>query len=96
MNELSVPEFYIPISVILIPFGIFMVLYILYSIFNIYHLIKYGIYGFGLYLLTTVFTGGAIILIVLSANFLFGYNWDANFSLDLIFGGQSNSIFTTL
>ncbi len=75
------PTINIPIAVFLIIYGAYMLFYVLYSLFNIYHLIRYGVYGFGLYLIVTVFTGGTIILIGASVFMLLGYDWTTPLSL---------------
>ncbi|NQV88929.1 MAG: hypothetical protein HQ488_01220 [Parcubacteria group bacterium] len=65
----------IPVSVFLTVFGAYMLFYIFYGLFNVYHLIKYGIFGIGLYILVTIFTGGTILLISGSTFMLMEYDW---------------------
>ncbi len=65
----------------LIIFGAYMAFYILYSLFNIYHLVRYGVYGFGLYLIVTIFTGGTILLVAGSTFLLLEYDWTLPISL---------------
>jgi hypothetical protein len=77
----DLPNIAAPISVFLIPFGIFMFLYILYSLFNIYHLIRYGIFGKGLYFLITIFSAGAILLSAGSIFILLGFDWGTSIGL---------------
>jgi hypothetical protein len=72
----------IPVSAFLAVFGAYMIFYIFYSLFNVYHLIKYGIFGIGLYILVTVFTGGTIILISGSTFMLMEYDWSHPISVD--------------
>ncbi len=72
----------IPISILLIPFGLFLIFYVFYSIFNIYHLLRFGVYNFGLYALTALFTLGTIFLLSLSAFFLWRYDWSQPISFD--------------
>ncbi len=69
------PHINIPVAVFLLIFAAYMIFYILYSLFNIYHLLRYGVYGFGLYILVTVFTGGTIILISGATFLLMEYDW---------------------
>ncbi|NQV90146.1 hypothetical protein HQ487_01930 [Candidatus Uhrbacteria bacterium] len=78
----DLPNIDIPIIVFLIIYGAYMLFYVLYSLFNVYHLLKYGMYGFGLYLLVTVFTGGTIILLAGSTYLLMDYDWSHPISLD--------------
>lgn len=74
--------FTIPLSVLLIPLGLFLIFYVFYSIFNVYHLLRFGVYGFGLYLITTLFVLGTIFLLSLSSFFLLRYDWSAPIQLD--------------
>ena len=78
----ELPNIDLPIYVFLFVFGVYMLFYVLYSLFNIYHLIRYGVYGFGLYLIVTIFTGGTILLVA-GSFFLFAeYDWTIPVSLD--------------
>lgn len=75
-------EFSVTISVFLILYVAFLVLFSFYSFFNIYHLIRYGLYGFGLYLIITVFAGGTILLVAESIFLLQKYDWSVPIQLD--------------
>jgi hypothetical protein len=77
----EIPSISIPVAVLLIVYGSYMLFYILYSVFNVYHLIRYGVKGFGLYLIVTAFTGGTIILIGASVFLLLNYDWSIPISL---------------
>jgi len=78
----DLPDLGIPVSIFLAIYGAYMLFYVFYSLFNIYHLIRYGVYGFGLYLIVTVFTGGTIILISGSVFLLMEYDWTHSVSID--------------
>lgn len=78
----DLPDINVPIAVFLIVYGAYMLFYVLYSLFNIYHLIRYGVYGFGLYLIVAMFTGGTIILVSASVFLLAQYDWTRPLSLD--------------
>lgn len=69
--------FTLPISIILIPLGVFLIFYLFYSVFNIYHLLRFGVYGFGLYLISSFFVLGTIGLLALSGFYLSAYDWNA-------------------
>lgn len=77
----DLPNISVPISIFLIVWGAYMLFYILYSLFNVYHLIRYGVYGFGLYLIVTIFAGGTVILVAGSAFLLMEYDWSVPLSL---------------
>jgi hypothetical protein len=78
----ELPNMNIPLYFFLLVFGAYMLFYVLYSLFNIYHLIRYGVYGFGLYLIVAIFTGGTIILIAGSFFLLMEYDWTLPISLN--------------
>jgi len=78
----DLPNINVPIAVFLAVFGVYMLFYVLYSLFNIYHLIRYGVYGFSLYAIVTVFTGGTILLVAASTFLLMEYDWSQPISLD--------------
>lgn len=78
----ELPDFTLPLYVFLMVFGAYMLFYVLYSLFNVYHLIRYGVYGFGLYLIVTIFTGGTILLVAGSTFLLMEYDWTLPLTLD--------------
>lgn len=78
----DIPSIDLPIYVFLFVFAAYMIFYVLYSLFNIYHLVRYGVYGFGLYLIVTIFTGGTILLVAGSTFMLLEYDWTLPISLD--------------
>jgi len=78
----ELPNISIPMYAFLFVFGAYMLFYVLYSLFNIYHLIRYGVYGFGLYLIVTIFTGGTILLVAGSTLLLLNYDWTLTVSLN--------------
>ncbi len=71
----DLPQISIPISIFLFLYAGYLFFYIAYSLFNIYHLLRYGIYGFSLYVLITIFAGGTILLIASSIFLLWDVNW---------------------
>ena len=77
----DLPSISFPVGILLIIFIAYMVFYVAYSFFNIYHLVRYGIYGFGLYLIVTVFTGGTILLVGASTLMLINFDWSAPFNI---------------
>lgn len=71
----------LPMTVLLIPFGLFLAFYILYSLFNLYHLLRFGLEGVPLFLITIVFIGGSVVLIAGTIFALAGYDWSGELSL---------------
>jgi len=93
----DLPSVSIPVSVFLYVYGAYMVFFLLYSLFNVYHLVRYGVYGFGLYTIVTIFTGGTILLAAGSVFLLMGYDWSAPLSLETILPPASgDGLFPTL
>ncbi len=80
-----IPDISLPIFVFLIPYGLFSLFYILYSVFNIYHLVRFGVYTFGAYLIITIFLGGTVFLVGASFYLLAPYDWFALWSVTDIF-----------
>ncbi len=83
----------IPVSVFLIVYGGYMLFYVLYSLFTIYHFFRYGIYGFGLYLIITIFTGGTILLVSGSVLLLLQYDWQAPIMAGQVIETYNTSLF---
>jgi hypothetical protein len=81
----ELPQISLPIGILLAVFAAYMIFYVLYGLFNIYHLLRYGVYGFGLYLLLAIFTGGTIILVSGSIFWLMEYDWTTTISLQNFF-----------
>lgn len=92
----DLPEVSIPIVIFLIVFGAYILFYILYSLFNIYHLVRYGVYGLGLYIIVTVFTGGTILLVAGSFFMLAEYDWMKPVSLNNTIEQYNESFFPGL
>ncbi len=92
----DLPNLSVPVSIFLYVYSAYMLFYVLYSMFNIYHLIRYGVYGFGLYLLVTIFTGGTILLLSGSFFLLSEYNWNELISVNGIIENNDNGLFPNL
>ncbi|MBI2475609.1 hypothetical protein HYV69_04300 [Candidatus Uhrbacteria bacterium] len=85
--------FSVPVSIFLIPYGLYMAVFIFYCFFNIYHLIRYGLYGFGLYIIITIFAGGTILLVSGSIFILKEYDWSQPIFLNNIIETYSKDLF---
>ncbi|HLD20555.1 MAG TPA: hypothetical protein VJB64_00495 [Patescibacteria group bacterium] len=93
---LEIPNIAIPMYVFLFVFGAYMLFYVIYNLFNIYHLIRYGVYGFGLYLIVTIFTGGTIILVAGSTFLLMEYDWTLSISSENVPEFYNEDLFPAL
>jgi hypothetical protein len=80
-----IPDLSIPIVVLLIPYGLFVLFYTIYALFNIYHLMRFGVYNLGSYLIITIFLGGTVFLFGASFMLLAPYDWFALWSMTDIF-----------
>ena len=92
----DIPNINVSIAVFLIPFGLFMFLYILYGLFNIYHLVRYGIYNPKLYVLITVFSAGAILLSAGSIFLLLGFDWSTPINFQEAASLYNNNVIPSL
>lgn len=92
----DLPSFSLPVSIFLYVFGAYMVFYLLYSLFNVYHLVRYGVYSFSLYVLVTVFTGGTILLVSGSIFLLMDYDWSAPVSFNEVMESNGSNLFPSL
>ena len=91
-----IPDFVIPLAIFLIPFGLFLMMYLLYSAFNVYHLLRFGIYNAGAYVFTILFLGGTFVLLGFSLWILSPYDWAAPFNATTIFQTEAIDIFKPL
>jgi len=89
---MSFETFAVPLSVLLIPYGLFMLIFFLYSIFNVYHLMRFGIYGHSLYIIVILFLMGSVVLSGISAFGLLQYDWSINLSAATILGNEMPSL----
>lgn len=83
------PQFDIQIWYLLIPYGFFLLFYIMYSIFSVYHMLRFGVYGYGAYLIITVYAGVTIFMLGAAVYFLMQLDWSATMALSEIIGGGS-------
>ena len=71
----DITTFPIPLWSLLVFYSLFLLFFCLYTIFNVYHLVRFGTYGFGLYLITAVFLFGSVVLLAISFTMLSSYDW---------------------
>lgn len=71
----------IPLAVVLIPFAIFLVIYLFFLYFNCYHIRIYGVHGFWSHALVTLFLLGTIAILGGSLVVLSRYDWNATIDL---------------
>lgn len=73
----SFTSFAFPVWILLVLYSGFLLFYLIYSIFSVYHLVKFGVYGSGLYVLVTLFVGGSLLLVGGSVLLLAGVEWSS-------------------
>jgi len=86
-----------PILYFLIPYALFVLVFVTFSLFNIYHLLRYGIYNFNLYVLSVVYLAGTVFILGASIIILNSFDWSVLFSADTILGtSDQNQLFPPL
>ena len=65
----------LPITILLIPLAIFLVLYLLFSVFNIFHLIHYGVRSNGFFITILIYIVGTVFLLGASYIALKDFDW---------------------
>jgi len=80
-----------PIIYFLIPYALFVLVFVTFSVFNIYHLLRYGIYNFNLYILSVVYLAGTIFILGASIIILTSFDWSILFSVDTVLGSADQT-----
>ena len=80
------------VSWLLLPLGIFFLVFVLYSLFNLYHLFRFGVYNFGLYIISTIYILGTVFLVSLAIFITLDIDWTASISLKNFFEDYSQTI----
>ena len=86
------PEFSIPIAVLLIPYALFVLFFMVYGAFTWYHLERFGVMHGHLQLMRVVFVLGSLFLLAVSALALTRYDWTSSVSATEITGGINSVI----
>lgn len=85
-----------PISYFLIPYAFFAFVFVIFSFFNIYHMLRYGIYNFSLYILSVVYLGGTVFFLGASIIIILSFNWSVPLNLDAIIGTSQTELLLPL
>lgn len=80
----------IPTAIFLIPYFLFLILFIFFGYFNIYHLQKYALNTLGTHAAILLFLVGSVLIFGATAIILGNYDWMAPLDLSGIKG-----LFTT-
>ena len=66
----------INLSILLIPYFVFLAAWFIFSLISIYHMIRYGFKGFFIPLAITVYCVVAFFILSASAIYLQGFDWN--------------------
>lgn len=80
----------IPIWVLLIVYGAFLVFFLLYTAFNLYHLLRFGTYGIGLYAVIATFSFGTVCILAASYFILAPLDWTVTVPVASLFQGSES------
>ena len=85
-----------PISYFLIPYALLLLTFVIFSIFNVYHLLRYGVYNFNLYILSVIYIGGSLFILGASLILILGQDWSTLFSIETVLGTEESNLFPPL
>lgn len=81
------------LSILLIPYLLFLLLWFVFSIIAVYHMMKFGFKNFTTFFATFIFVAVSLTLLIISYNFLIQIDWDISvlmfkgaFDQKLLFG----------
>lgn len=85
-----------PISYFLIPYVLLLLTFVAFSIFNVYHLLRYGVYNFNLYILSVIYIGGSLFIVGASIILILNHDWSTVFSVETLLGEENTTFFPPL
>lgn len=75
------------IALFLIPYALFLLIYLFLSMFGITHLIRFGVQNFTTFIATFLYIAASVIILFLSFTILASINWSTpllnNFSIHI-------------
>ncbi|MDO8599227.1 MAG: hypothetical protein Q7S02_03895 [bacterium] len=80
---------------LLVPFGLFVALFIVFAAIDIMHMVKFGTYTFANYLALVVFLGGTAVILWATAQLLAPVEWSTvvgNVGAEVFSGSGSFSL----
>ena len=69
------------LSILLIPYLLFLLLWLIFSLVAVYHMMKFGFKNFTTFFTTFVFVAVSLALLIISYNFLIQIDWDISVSI---------------
>lgn len=86
----------IPVGILLIPYGLFVFLYLFFVCFNLYHLCRYGTAEWKTEVIIFGYIAGTGLIAYASFVLLSGYDWSAPIDLSKIFGPLTSRVIPSL
>ncbi|MFH0923924.1 MAG: hypothetical protein V1825_04280 [Candidatus Falkowbacteria bacterium] len=69
------------LSILLIPYLLFLLLWLIFSLVAVYHMIKFGFKNFTTFFTTFIFVAVSLALLAVSYSFLIQIDWDTSVSM---------------
>ncbi|MCG2700844.1 hypothetical protein L6267_01610 [Candidatus Parcubacteria bacterium] len=69
------------LSILLIPYLLFLLLWLIFSLVAVYHMIKFGFKNFTTFFTTFIFVAVSLALLAVSYSFLIQIDWNASVSI---------------
>ena len=64
-----------PFSFVLIPYGLFLAVFLIFALINVYHMVHYGATTFISFLVTFAFMAGSAFILYFTWQLLAGVDW---------------------
>ena len=75
----------VSIAILLIPYALFLLVFVVYAGINVYHLLRFGVSSGHVFFVTGFFVIGSLLLLGLSFVLISHYDWTLQFSFDAMF-----------
>ncbi|MBU4375157.1 hypothetical protein KKH38_01490 [Patescibacteria group bacterium] len=69
------------LSILLIPYLLFLLLWLIFSLVAVYHMIKFGFKNFTTFFTTFIFAAVSLALLAVSYSFLMQIDWDTQITI---------------
>ncbi len=84
--------FSFPITLILIPYGVIVALFLFMSLYSIHNLVRYGATSHGSFLATFAFLAGAVFVFFFTWQALIGTDWSQQINIAIPFSSIQPSL----
>ncbi len=69
------------LSLLLIPYLLFLLLWLIFSIVAVYHMMKFGFKNFTTFFTTFIFIGVSVLMLITTYNFIEQIDWQAQVTI---------------